>query len=85
MSNEYDTKPADPRTAFGAQPAEAELTDEDIKKFDLFTQSEIDLLMHWEMEAIRRLPYDTVKAVVDAIRERQIEIADERKPGKLPS
>lgn len=70
MSNEGGT---DPRIAFGAQPAEAELTDEDIKKFDLFTQEEIDRFMHWEMESIRQTPYETVKAMMDDIRKKQNE------------
>lgn len=62
-------KPTDPRLAFGAQPAEAELTDEDIKKFDLFTQEEIDQFMHWEMQMIRETPYKEVRRIADALRE----------------
>lgn len=65
--------PTDPRIAFGAQPAEVELTDEDIKKFDLFTQAEIDEMMHWEMQMIRETPYEGVKHIVDALREVQRE------------
>jgi len=63
----------DPRIAFGAQPAEVELTDEDIKKFDLFTQEEIDRFMHWETEMIRQTPYETVKVMMDDIRKKQNE------------
>ena len=70
MSNQGGT---DPRIAFGAQPAEVELTDEDIKKFDLFTQAEIDAFMHWEMELIRQTPYETVKAMMEEIRKKQRE------------
>lgn len=70
MSNEGGT---DPRIAFGAQPAEVELTDEDIKKFDLFTQEEIDAFMHWEMEWIRQTPYEAVKAMMEEIRKKQNE------------
>ena len=66
-----EAKPTSIYTAFGAQPAEAELTDEDIKKFDLFTQAEIDSFMHWEMELIRQTPFDAVKGMVDTIREMQ--------------
>lgn len=81
-----NTKPTDPRIAFGAQPAEAELTDEDIKKFDLFTQEEIDLFMHWEMEWIRQTPYEVVKAMMDGIRKMQhlkkiMGVTNERKSG----
>lgn len=73
---QFDGKTAtDPRIAFGAQPAEVELTDEDIKKFDLFTQEEIDRFMHWEMQVIRDTPYEKVKELVDQIRKMQ----DERK------
>lgn len=69
MSN----KPTDPRIAYGAQPAEAELTDDDIKKFDLFTQEEIDRFMHWEMEWIRQTPFEVVEAMMDEIRKKQNE------------
>lgn len=68
--------PTDPRIAFGAQPAEAELTDEDIKKFDLFTKEELDRFLPWEMNWISKTPYDTLKAMMDEIRKRQ---QDERK------
>lgn len=73
MSNHkpHDVPPTDPRVAFGAQPAEAELTDEDIKKFDLFTQEEIDRFMHWEMEMIRQTPYEDVKRIMDELRRLQ--------------
>ena len=67
----HTVPPTDPRVAFGAQPAEAELTDEDIKKFDLFTQEEIDKFMHWEMEMIRQTPYEDVKRIMDEIRKKQ--------------
>lgn len=76
MSNQGGT---DPRVAFGAQPAEVELTDEDIKKFDLFTQEEIDAFMHWEMEWIRQTPFEAVKMMMDEIRKKQ----NERKSSKL--
>ena len=75
MSNHkpHDVPPTDPRIAFGAQPAEAELRDEDIKKFDLFTQAELDQFLPWEMEWIRATPYEAVKAIVDDIRKKQNE------------
>lgn len=74
------TKPTDPRIAFGAQPAEVELTDEDIKKFDLFTQKEIDAFMHWEMQMIRETPYEEVKRIVDELRRLQ---GEQRGPEKV--
>lgn len=77
MSNDGGT---DPRIAFGAQPAEVELTDEDIKKFDLFTQEEIDAFMHWEMQMIRETPYEDVKRIVDELRRIQ---SEQRGPEKV--
>lgn len=69
--NPHIKPPTNPLIAFGAQPAEAELTDEDIKKFDLFTQEEIDRFMHWEMEMIRQTPYEDVKRIMDELRRLQ--------------
>jgi hypothetical protein len=74
-----DKKPDSPYRAFGAQPAEVELTPDDLKKFDLFTQQELDRMENWEMEAIRRQPYETIKALVDVIREEQKKRLDKSK------
>lgn len=64
-------KPTSVYVAHGAQPAEAELTDEDIKKLDLFSDAEVESFMHWEIQMIRDTPYDDVKRIMDEIRAKQ--------------
>lgn len=76
----HTVPPTDPRIAFGAQPAEAELTDDDIRKFDLFTQAEIDSMLPWEMQMIRDTPYEEVKRIMDELRRLQ---GEQRRPKKV--
>jgi hypothetical protein len=70
-AHEHTVRPTSPYEAFGAQPAEVELTDDDIRKFDLFTEDEIASFMHWEMEMIRQSDYEQLKATVAKIRQKQ--------------
>lgn len=72
----HTVRPGSLYTAHGAQPAEAELTDEDIRKFDLFTEEEIEKFLPWEMEKIRKTPYKKLKAIMDSIRSKQCGITD---------
>lgn len=73
-------KPDSKYTAFGAQPAEAELTDEDLKKFDLFTAAEINQMENWELELIRRTPLELLKGLLDFVREEQIKKRLDKSP-----
>jgi len=75
-----NNKPDSIYTAFGAQPAEAELTNEDLEKFDLFTQSELNRMENAELELIRRTPLALLKELVGAVRERQIEKTLDKNP-----
>lgn len=71
----HTVPPTSPLIAHPAQPAEVELTDEDIKKFDLFTQEEINIMTGEQMELIRQTPFEALKTSVDAIRKRRQEKA----------
>jgi hypothetical protein len=80
MHREHTTPPTDPRVAFGAQPAEAELTDAQIKNLELFTQEEIDFMLPWELTLMMNQHHDVLKEMIDIIRKER----EEWKLSQLP-